>query len=157
MSLVQFHRSVLTLPLSLCLLSISFFSPAFLFGYTSASGFTIGLCPINCENNDCFCLSDWIGPECGSFEFSRDASANLAVLSQSQNLAACFPSAPTSRVKREWIPAQSVPAKHHYLIEEENTVIDTKQRTGDKMSLLDSYNAQSLIIPAFAYLTSLIR
>lgn len=96
-----------------------------------------------------FCFFDWIVPECGSSEFSWAASANLAVLSQSQTLAACFPAAPTSRVKREWIPAQSIPAKHRYLIEGGNTVIDTEQRAREQASLLDFCNAQSLIIPAF--------
>lgn len=75
-SLLRINPALVSVPIKHFL-----FSPAFLFGYNLASGFTIGLCPINCENNDCFCLSDWIGPECGSFEFSRDASANLAVLS----------------------------------------------------------------------------
>lgn len=89
-------------------------------------------------------------PECGSSEFSWLASASLAVPPQSQTLAVCFLSVLTSRGKREWIPAQSASAKHHYLIEEENTVIDTKQRAGDMASLFDFCNAQSLIIPAFA-------
>lgn len=127
-----------------------FLSPAFLFRSAPVSGFTIGLRPINSDNNDFFCLFDWIVPECGSWEFRRAASANLAVLSQSQTLAVCFLSAPTSRVRREWIPAQSVQAKHRYLIEGGNTVIDTKQRARDKATLLDFCNAQSLIIPASA-------
>lgn len=92
------------------------------------------------------CLFDWIASECGSSRFSQAVSANLAVLSQSQTLAVHFPSAPTSRVKREWIPS---PAKHHYLIEGGSTVIDTKQRAGNKASLLDSFNAQSLIVQSF--------
>lgn len=76
-------------------------------------------------------------PECGSSEFMPAVSASLAVLSQSQTLAVCFPSAPTSRVRREWIPAQSASAKHRYLIEGGNTVIDTKQRARDSVSSLD--------------------
>lgn len=55
--------------------------PAFLFGYALVSGFTIGLCPINSGNNGPLCLFDWIVPECGSSEFTRAASAYLAVLS----------------------------------------------------------------------------
>lgn len=133
--------SVLALPLSLCLLSISLCLP--LFAYAPVSGYTIGLCPINSDNNGPVCLFDWIVPECGSSEFTLAASANLAVLSESQTLAVCFPSAPTSRVRREWIPAQSVPAKHRYLIEGGNTVIDTKQRARDSVSLLDFCNAHA--------------
>lgn len=55
--------------------------PAFLFAYAPVSGFTIGLCPINSDNNGPVCLFDWIVPECGSSEFTLAASANLAVLS----------------------------------------------------------------------------
>lgn len=118
--------AVLLLHISPALVSMPikrFLSPASLFRYAPASAFTIGLCPINPENNDSFCLFDWIDPECGSSEFRRAASANLAVLSQSQTLAVCFPSAHTSRVRREWIPAQSVPAKHRYLIEGGKTLL----------------------------------
>lgn len=128
--------AVLLLHISPALVSMPikhFLSPASLFRYAPASGFTIGLCPVNSENNDSFCLFDWIDPECGSSEFRRAASANLAVLSQSQTLAVCFPSAPTSRVRREWIPAQSVPAKHRYLIERgENTVITLNKEPGTR-------------------------
>lgn len=80
-----------------------FLSPAFLFRYARVSGLTIGFCPINSDNNDSPCVFDWTVPECGSSEFSRAASANLAVLSQSQTMAVCFPSASTSRDKRAWI------------------------------------------------------
>lgn len=55
--------------------------PAFLFGYAPVSGFTIGLCPINSDNNGPLCLFDWIVPECGSSEFTLAVSANHAVLS----------------------------------------------------------------------------
>lgn len=79
-SLLQFYCSVLALPLSLCLLSVSFRLPL-LFGYAPVSGFAIGLCPINSDNNDSFWLFDWVDPECGSSEFSRAPSSNLAVLS----------------------------------------------------------------------------
>ena len=50
-----------------------FLSPAFLFSRAPASGFTIGLCPINSENNDSSCLFDWMVPECGSSKFRRAA------------------------------------------------------------------------------------
>lgn len=76
--------AVLLLRISPALVSLPikrFLSPASLFGYAPASGFTIGLCPINSDNNDSFSLFDWIVTECGSSEFSQGASANLAVLS----------------------------------------------------------------------------
>lgn len=76
--------AVLLLRISPALVSLPikrFLSPAFLFGYTPASGLMIGLCPINSDNNDSFGLLDWMVSECGSSEFSRAASANLAVLS----------------------------------------------------------------------------
>lgn len=130
----------------------SFLLPAFLLRFAPTSGFTIGLCPINSDNNDSLCFFDWIVPECGSSEFIWAASAILAVLSCSQDLAVCFPSGPTSRVRREWIPAQSALAKHHYLIEGGKAVKDTLQRARDQASSLDFCNAQNLIIPVFAIL-----
>ena len=134
-------------PLSLCLLSVSFRLPL----CVDMPGVWLHdwFVPINSHNNDSCCLFDWIASECGSSEFSQAVSANLAVLSQSQTLAVHFPSAPTNRVKKEWIPS---PAKHHYLIEGGSTVIDMKQRAGNKVSLLDFSNAQSLVIPSFEIL-----
>lgn len=76
--------AVLLLCISPALVSVPikrFLLPAFLFGYAASSGFRIGLCPIKSDNNDSLCLFDWISSECGSSEFSRAASANLAVLS----------------------------------------------------------------------------
>lgn len=58
-----------------------FLSTAFLCRNAPESGSSIGLCPINSANNESFCLFDWMVPECGSSEFRRAASANLAVLS----------------------------------------------------------------------------
>lgn len=77
-------REVLLQRISPALVSLPikrFLSSAFLFGNARASGSTIGFCPVNSDNNDCFRASDWTAPECGSSEFSRATSANLAVLS----------------------------------------------------------------------------
>lgn len=72
--LERLYCSVLALPLSLCLLRVSFRLP-FCLDMLPRLALTIGLCPINSDNNDSFCLFDWIVPECGSSEFRRAASA----------------------------------------------------------------------------------
>lgn len=79
--LVQFFPPLCISPALVSLPIKRFLSPASLFGYAPASGFMIGLCPINSDHNGSLCLFDWIVPECGSSEFSQAASANLAVLS----------------------------------------------------------------------------
>lgn len=53
---VQFIALYFALPLFLCLLRISSPLP-FCYDLLPASGFTIGLCPINSDNNDSPCLS----------------------------------------------------------------------------------------------------
>lgn len=78
--LVQFYCSILALPLSLCLLSVSFRLPLCVDMLLRLASWLV-LCPVNSDNNESFCLFDWIVPECGSSEFRRAASANLAVLS----------------------------------------------------------------------------
>lgn len=74
------HCASSALPMSLFLLSL-----LFLLGYAPVSGCVIGLCPIISDNEDGFCLFDWIATERESSQLSCLVSAKLAAaLSESQ-------------------------------------------------------------------------
>ena len=83
--IVQYCLSAL--PLSLCLLSLSF-----LLGNTPVSGYVIGLCRIIFDNEGGYCLFDWLVTERESSQFNRLVSARLAAASLQRSL--CSPSAP---------------------------------------------------------------